>query len=501
MSSLRASAATGVAWTAVQIWTVRLTTAGAFIILSRQLQPKEFGLVALAMAVIGVLSLFGDSGIPVYVQRVKEINQAILSTAFWTTLAMTTVLAGALAVLAGPVASLFDAPGLTPVLRWLSIGLFLNGLNSLPSAMLKREMRFKTLAVRGTIATLVGSVVAIAMALSGYGVWALVAQSVVRSGVSVVIIWTSTGWLPRFTWSRTHAREMISFGSQMLGISLMMTARDRGEDFLLAGIQGTSVLGLWAVANRMVRIIQEVGGGVVTAVATPAFSKLQDDRPRLYRAYSSSLAASGAILFPAFLLLAVTSRDLVPLVLGEQWTSTAPLAQLIALTTALVVFSYFDRPVFVATNQLKSEMLLVASSVTVHLAAVVIFAPMGLMPLALALLVRAVILIPTRMLALHRVTGMPWWAWVAGLRVLAAAVVMAGLVEAVSLLMADTGPVARSMVAFVAAAFLYPPLLWLCARPVVTSILKDVKGLRGRRRVAPLEVADDESRRPAGITT
>lgn len=501
MSSLRTSAATGVMWTAIQIWTVRLTTAGAFIILSRQLQPNEFGLVALAMAVIGVLSLFGDSGIPVYVQRAKEVDKSTLDTAFWTTVALGTVLAGALALLAVPVAALFDSPRLTPVLQVLSIGLVLNSLNSIQSALLKRQMRFKTLAIRGTIATVIGSVVAITMALNGFGVWALVTQSLVRSGVSVLIIWTTVQWYPGFSWSRARAREMIGFGSQMLGISLMSTTRDRGEDFLLAGIQGISTLGLWSVANRLVRIIQEVGGGVVNAVATPAFAKLQDDRERLHRAYSASVAASGAILFPAFLLLAVTSRDLVPLILGEQWISTALIAQLIALTTALTVFSYFDRPVFVATNQLKPEMVLVATSVTVHLAAVVLFAPMGLLPLAIALLVRAVILIPIRMIVLHRVTGMPWRAWAPGSRVLVAAGVMAGLAEGATLFMFDAGPLLRCVVAFAMAAVLYPPLLWLCARPVARSIIKDLRGLRRQKDLVVLDLVDEESRRPAGIIT
>lgn len=500
-SSLRADAASGVVWTAVQIWTVRIATAAAFIVLSRQLQPMEFGLVALAMAVINVLNLFGDSGISTYVQRAKSIDRVTLSTAFWTNLIISTVLAGGLALLAQPVATVFDSPDLVPVLRVLSIGLILNGLNALPSALLKRQMRFKTLAIRGTTATIAGSAVAVWMALNGYGVWALVAQSLVRSTLAVVIIWAASRWWPGFSWSSMRAKEMLSFGGQILTISLLGTIRDRGEDFVLAGTGGTTVLGLWAVANRLVRIIQEVGGAIVSSVATTAFARLQDDRPRLYRAYSASIASSGAILFPAFLLLAVISRDFVPLVLGSQWTSTGEIAQFVALATAFTVFSYFDRPVFVAVNRLRPELVLVATSVVLHLTIVVVFARFGLLVLAVALTARAAVLVPTRVIALHRFTGMPWRAWVPGLRVLAAAASMAVLAQIGLFIAADQNVWWRCAVPVGIAAVTYLPLLRLCARPTLSSIVRDVRSIRGRGRSVDLTALDSEGRRSADVST
>ena len=478
MSSLRTSAASGVVWSAVQIWTVRLTTAGAFIVLSRQLLPKEFGLVALAMAVISVLSLFGDSGVPVYVQRAKEIDKITLSTAFWTTFGLGVVLAGLLALLAVPVAALFDSPGLTPVLQVLSIGLVLNSLNSIQSALLKRQMRFKTLAIRGTIATVIGSVVAIAMALNGFGVWALVAQSLVRSGVSVIIIWTAVSWYPTFTWSRARAGEMIGFGSKLLTISLLMTLRDRGEDFLLAGLSGTTVLGLWSVANRLVRIIQETGSSVVSSVATPAFAKLQDEPKRLYRAYETSMVATSTIMFPALGLLAVISPVLVPTLLGQQWQQTAEAAQIIAATAIVGVFVYFDRPVFVAFNRLRPEIVLVAFIVVAHLSIVVLVAPMGLTPLALALLARSLVTWPIRMVVLHRSTGVPYRSVLRPLRVLAAAAVMAGAVVLSLAIIGDGSDWLKIGVSVAVAALVYPAALTVLARSVVVELVADVKRVR-----------------------
>lgn len=442
------------------------------------------------MAVIGVMSIFGDSGICVYVQRALKIDQLMLSTAFWATLIMSSALAGALVLLAGPVASAFKTEGLTPVLQVLSINLFINGLNGLPSALLIRDMRFRVLAVRGTVATLIGSAVAIAMALSGYGVWALVAQTLVRNVVSLIIIWKSTRWIPSLMWSSAYARTMISFGSKMLGISLMMTARDRGEDFLLAGTSGTSVLGMWSVANRLVRIIQETGSTVVSSVATPAFAKMQGDSRRLFRAYEISMVTAGAVMFPSMLLLAVVSPDLVPMLLGEQWRQASEVARVVALTSTVGVFVYFDRSIFVALDKLRPEIFMVAGIVATHLIIVAIVAPFGLMPLAVALLARSVITWPVRLIVLHRVTGMPYRAVLRPLRVLAAAVIMAGAVQLMLLMVGDASPLLRVGASFITAALVYPCALFLLARSVVTQLIEDLNRLRRPKIPTPDAVTE-----------
>ncbi|GAB7190147.1 oligosaccharide flippase family protein [Kineococcus sp. NUM-3379] len=486
-ASLRGRAAAGVLWNALQMWIVRLTTVAAFIVISRHLQPSEFGLIALGMAVIGVLMLLGDSGMTNYIIRTEELDERVRSTAFWTGMLLAGTLAGALALLARPTAALFGEPDLAPVLRWLSLGLVLTGLASVPSALLRRRLEFRSLAIRGTVATFVGSAVAITAAVAGAGVWALVAQYLVRAVVGGAVVWAAARWRPRFLLDRAEARRMLTFGSKLLGIDLLMQARDRGEEFVLGAISTATTLGLWTVATRLVRIIQETGSSVVSSVATPAFARLQDDLPRLHRAYATSLSTTALAMFPAFLLLAVTSPDLVPFLLGRQWAGTAVVAQVVALTALVGVLSHFDRPVFMALDRLRPELLIVGGTVVVHLALVVVFAPRGLVPLALALLVRALLTLPVRQVVLHRVTGMPYGALLGSGRVLVAALLMAACVQGAVWALDDAAVWARLLLAALVAALTYPPLLWLFARPVVRSVLGDVRSLR--RRGAPARTA------------
>ncbi|MFB9378516.1 lipopolysaccharide biosynthesis protein [Kineococcus gynurae] len=481
-ASLRGRAATGVLWTALQTWSVRATTALAFIVISRQLQPAEFGLVALAMAVIAVLTLLSDTGMATYLIRTREIDERVRSTAFFTSMLFAFVLAGLLLLLAHPVSGLFGEDDLAPVLQVLSITLVITGLTSVPSALLKRRMEFRAIAVRTTSATLVGSVVAITLALLGAGAWALVVQAIVRAVVALALTWAAVRWRPHLVFDRHAAREMLTFGSKLLSIDLLIQVRDRGEEFILAAVAGATTLGFWSVATRLIKIVQETGSSVVNQVATPAFAKLQDDRTRLYRAYETALFSAGAVMFPAMLFLAVTSKDLVPFLLGQQWATTAAVAQVTSLTAALAVFSYFDRSVFVAVGKLRPEIFLVSTIVATHVVVTLLAAPHGLLVLAVALGIRAAVTFPLRQVVLHKTVGVPYRCLLKAFRVLLAAIVMAGACWGVMHLLPDAPQWGRLLAAAGAAAVVYPAALLLTARPVAAELLADLRRLLAGRR-------------------
>jgi O-antigen/teichoic acid export membrane protein len=285
---------------------------------------------------------------------------------------------------------------------------------------------------------------------------------------------------------------MMRFGGKILSIGVMNTIQGRGEDFMIASISGTPVLGLWSVANRLVRILQEVGSSAVSAVATPAFATMQDDLRRLFRAYEQALVTTGAVMFPSLLLLSVTSQDLVPTLLGQQWRETAQVAQVVAITAALGVFSYFDRTVLIVLGRLRQETVLVAVIMVAQLAIVAFFAPQGLMPLALALLGRVLITLPVRLWLMRRVAGLPVATILRPVRVALAAVLMAAVVALVLQAVPTESPWLRLAAAFTTALVVYPAVLWLCARSVVHQVLGDLRSLMKRRSSVPtLGPADD----------
>lgn len=471
----------GIAWSAAETWTVKATGAITFVIVSRQLQPSQFGLVALAVAAVAVLSLLNERGLASVLIRSSEISETLVHTVFWSALGVSTVLTGFTWLVADPLADLLGQPALTPVLRWLSASFLLSALAAVPDALLRRDLQFRSLALRGTAATLASSAVGIALALGGAGVWALVAQQLTGMVVGVVLLWSLARWRTRAVFSSKALRGVLGFAGRFTVIDVLSTVQDRGEDFLISAIAGSSALGSWTVGGRFVRILQESGASVVNSVAIPTFSRVQHDKLKLHQGYSLATTATGLVLFPGFLLFAVTSEDLVPWVLGPQWAASGYIAQMLALAAALGLLNYFDRNIFIVEDRLRPELWIMAATLVAQLSVVLAFAPRGLDVLATAIVARVAITVPIRLVLLNRLGGVPVWAMTSALRVFAASLVAGAGALAASRSLTGDDVLVRTLVPLAVMLVLYPASLALLARGATTTVLGHLRPGRSRR--------------------
>src|SRR3954471_23993262 len=148
MAEFRTAVAVGVGWTAAQKWLVRIAGVLTFVVLSRLLSPADIGLVALALAFLGVLGVVADLGAATFLVQTRSWDEKTRSTTFWTTLGFSVAATGLVVVLAAPLAGLLGEPRLAPVFQALAPILVLNVTSAVPSAILQRELRFRELALR-----------------------------------------------------------------------------------------------------------------------------------------------------------------------------------------------------------------------------------------------------------------------------------------------------------------------------------------------------------------
>ncbi len=476
---LRAGALRGVLWTGAGRYLVRVAGLVTLVLLGRLLAPEDFGVVALAVAFVTVLQTVAEAGFSVWLVQAEEVDDRTTSTAFWTSTAAGVVTAAALALAAAPLAALLDAPDLAPVLAALSLVLVLAGLASTPMALLTREMRFRELAVRQVVSVLLGCVVGVATALAGAGVWALVLQLLVQHASGLVLLLALSRWRPGRQWSRPLAVEMTRFGARVVGIQGLQQVRDQGEVLLIGAALGTTALGYWSVATRLLYVLLDLCLGTVATVATPTFVRMRDDVRRLAAAYGQSVGLSALVVGPALVALAVTSPQLVPLVFGERWTASGPLAAVLAVGGLATAMTFFDRSVLIARDRLDVELRLVVLVVVLHLGLVVAVGPAGLLPLAWALAARAFATWPVRALALRRVAGVPLSAQGPAVRLLAALGVAGGCAVMVRESLDLTGGWGDLLVVLALLALLVAVMCALVARDLVRDLARDVRGLRG----------------------
>ncbi len=402
---LRARATTGVMWAAAEKWMVRASTLLGFILLGRLLGPEEFGIVALAMVFITLLTVFTDGGLTIYLVQCRTIDRTVTSTAFYISGTLGLVLAPALALAAPALARALNAPTLAQILPALSLSLLLGAFSNVPASLLQREMKFRVLATRQVVATTVSVVVAVVLALAGAGVWALVAQTLVRAVIAFGMLWGSIKFRPAWVFSRSVAREMVAFGSKNIGVELLRRVRTEGEVLLIGILAGTTALGLWTVALRLAEVILDLCASAFGRVAHPVFARLQDDSPRLGRALSTAMALGALIMVPMLMLLSLVSEAVVPIIFGEQWLPAAGLAAILAMRTLVTGLGDFHRSVLLATGKAGAELLITLVQVAVQVAIIVALADVDLSTLALALTAWAVISWPIRALVVWRIHG------------------------------------------------------------------------------------------------
>jgi len=403
--SLRERAARGLGWSLVERWGNEFLAIGIFAVLSRQLEPQAFGLVALAGVVIDFLRRVVDGGFAEAVVQRGELDQEHLDTAFWTGLVTGAVLAAVLVALAGPIAAAFGEPELAPVLRWLSLAFVVRGLSSTQQALLIRSLRFRQLAARTLVAELAAGTVAISLALAGYGVWALVGQSLAAGAFGVLTLWSVSRWRPGLAFRWRHFRELSLFGANIVGFKLLNVISQRADAFLIGSFLGTVALGYYSVAIRIFHAITKILTGVMNAVAFPVFSRLQGEPERMRRAFYEATQLTSLVTLPAFLGLAAIAPDAIPFAFGAQWEPSVPVMRVLAGVGILQSLTQFNGSVLKAVGKPSWRLGIAVLQTAATCLAIFAVVRSGITAVAIASLAVGVALYPLGFWAVRRTIG------------------------------------------------------------------------------------------------
>ncbi len=273
--NLREKAINSVIWSATQTWGVRVISFLVMIALARLVAPEAFGLVAYATVFIAFAQIFVNQGFSDAIVQFPQLSREHLDTAFWASL----LTGGLLSIISffssSAVAGLFREPQLIPILRWLSPIFFLSALSSVQQAILRRELAFKSLTIRSLAANLVSSIIAVIMALRGYGVWSLVAKILVAAIVNAVMLWRVSDWRPGFRLSIKRFRELFLFGINIVGGDFVDFLSVHSDDFLIGYFLGPVALGYYTLAYNLLIVTTDLLISVPNAVAFPLLSSLQ----------------------------------------------------------------------------------------------------------------------------------------------------------------------------------------------------------------------------------
>lgn len=398
-----------VLWTTAQRWVARLGGFATVAILARLLAPREFGTVAVATTMLPIAYLLSDMGFSTYIVQVKDLRSRMLSSAFWFSTAIGTLLTGALMAAAPLLAALYHVPDAGAVVRGLAPTVLIVSVTAVPTALLRRRMRFRALAVQSFAGSTAGQIIAITLALLGFGVWALVLQTLAFQVVCSVFAWIAARWYPTLRFSREDFRTVASFGVKVASNDLIGVLREWAVNAIIAVNFGAVGLGYISVAQRLVQVSQDVTASAVLPVSTVMFAKVQDNAERLRSAYLRSQGLFCAVIVTVMVLVMIGSPTLVPLLFGDQWGPSVPLAQVLACVGILIMGAMLDQALFYGVGQPGRWFLYGLVIDVATLAAAAISAPHGLVTYCLGFLAVAVCATVVRWPLVARLVEVPWW--------------------------------------------------------------------------------------------
>jgi PST family polysaccharide transporter len=310
---------------------------GSIMVLGRLLDPKDFGLVGMVAAITGVLGLFGDLGLSsVSIQRATVTDEQT-STLFWINLLVGAVLMMIAFALAPMIASFYHEPRLFWIADVLALGFLFNGAGGQHSALLQRQMRFAELALINIFSLVIGISVGIAVALAGYGYWALVVNSVSVPFTTTLGLWLAAAWIPGPPRKGIGLRAMMRFGGTMTLNGFLWYVANNFDKVLLGRYWGADAIGLYFSASQLIKIPTDNLNSAVGDVAFSALSRLQGDPARLRRYFLKGYSLVVALTLPVTVVCAAFADDLIAVLLGSKWTGAADIFRILAPT--ILVFA------------------------------------------------------------------------------------------------------------------------------------------------------------------
>lgn len=328
---LKKETAKGVVWSGID----KIANGGiqflANIILARLLTPKDFGLLAIIAIFVQISQTFIDSGFGNALIQKKDRSQADYSTVFFFNLALSIGFYVILYFCAPLIAGFFENEKLTVLTRAVGLNLIIGALVSVHKTRLTIQLQFKIQAVISLISSFVSAIVAIWMAYNDYGVWSLVALTIINITLQVTLIYLMIRWRPSMLFSKTAFKSLFSYSSKLLGASLIHLLYRNIYPIIIGKKFSPIDLGYFNRADTLAMYPPYMIGSVISRVAFPIFSRIQDDNARLRNAYSKYIVFSSLIIFPILVGLFVLAKPLTLIVLREKWLPMVPMLQILCI--------------------------------------------------------------------------------------------------------------------------------------------------------------------------
>ncbi len=390
-------------WAYTSFFSTKVLNLVAIIILARYLDPAEFGLMAICLALMGyfeIMSQFGmGSALISAREKVEETATAVLVCG----LVSSTCLAGILIASSGFIAEVYGEPRLESLLDVIAIGTVIRALTAVNTSFLFRELRLRAKLVPDIARGLAKGIVSIVLAVMGFGVWALIfgyLASVVAGSIVLLIIrpWRPTRWPDLATFG-----FVFRYGSHLICAETINSTPRLLDNLLVGKILGTAALGIYSLAFRIPELGIKTFTNVAGSVLHPVMSKIQDDPVALKEYYYGSLKYCALLMFGCGAAIAVLAEPLIRVLYTPEWHGMIVPMQLLAIAFAIGTLNMVPGQLFKALRRTELMFRISLINLPFFVGLLVLAVPYGITAVAFVQIVLAVLRFVPNYVILKRV--------------------------------------------------------------------------------------------------
>lgn len=386
-----------------------------FLCLARWIAPSDFGLVAMASAVVVLAAVLAEMGLGEAIVQRGDLHPDHVHSAFWLALALGVGLALVLVAAAPLLAAAYGRAELVPVLRCLSPLFVLHALNIVPQALLQRELSFQPLTRRALGGAAMGGVAGLIVGARGGDAWSLVVQQLVSTSTGLATLWWLSPWRPRLQFNLKAAKELLAFSRFVLGARLLNVLASKADDLVVGMVLGPAALGFYNVACRMQLALEQLFCQGVDAVALSAFSRAEGQAALLRELFRNATRTAALWAFPVFGGTVFFAHDLLELTIGAKWLTSAALLQWLLLAGLLQALMHFNHAVFKAMGNPSLTWRMALASTALNIVTLAVGVRYGLEAVAMSCLARSALLAPVGVVLACRLLSLPLTDYLAGL--------------------------------------------------------------------------------------
>ena len=321
--SLRNEGTSAIAWSLTEKFLKRGVQFILSIFLARLLTPSDFGVVAMATIFVSWAEVFKDFGMGQAIIQKKDVTEAQVSTVFWINLMMGILIAIIFVLIAPWAARFYENDMVAWVVRVAGLTFILTSLNVVQSSLFVKALNYKVGTIASLLASTLSGMLGILMAYIGFGIWSLLAQSVMSTVITTAYLWLKSKWRPKRVFNFKETQPLFAKGVGFMGQGLISEVSASIDSMVIGKMYSPASLGLFSRGKSFASMLETTLFAPISRPLFPIFAKINGDTPRMNSSYLKimrMLTWTASLICGLFIIM---SYEIIYILYGTQWIDAA----------------------------------------------------------------------------------------------------------------------------------------------------------------------------------